>query len=482
MLNQGSNNPFRIDIIAAVCGNGGLSYQDRLPWWKDNTNDLQFVKVLTTLCRSTRDSRQRRNALILGRKTLEQLPLLVFRDRDLHVLTRQTSVQSFDNVRFWNDPESLLHHLIADHVAGNTDRVFVFGGEEIYHLFMKKGWVDRVYLTRIQKTYECDRFFPMRLLSRDYFLDSSSSPVQYKMNLEIWEKKPHREKAYLHLLQKLLYPTPEMKTFSRNGGVHSLFGETLDFPLEDHEFPLLTTKKMFFRGIVEELLWFLRGDTDARKLQQKNIHIWDGNTQRETLDALGLTSYEEGEAGPIYGHQWRRFNDPYPVPPDTPYPTDTRDQVRECIRLLCEEPFSRRILLSAWNPCQLKQMALPPCHVLYQFHVDPHKKLWCQMYQRSADVFLGLPFNIASCALLVHIFAFLTDLEVGGLRICIGDAHLYHAHQESAMQQILRQPQPFPTLHILRTSKDTDFRLWDAQDFELVSYHSAGILRAPMIV
>lgn len=241
------------------------------------------------------------------------------------------------------------------------------------------------------------------------------------------------EAAYLALVAKIL-ATGERRV-TRNGPTLSVFGERLRFDLR-RGFPLLTTKRIFARGVVEELLWFLRGETDAKKLAAKGVHIWDGNTTRAFLDARGLTGYAEGEAGPIYGFQWRAFGGAYPSR------DGGADQLRYVLDELTRDPASRRAVLSAWNPQQLGQMALPPCHILYQFSLSERDGLSCQMVARSQDVMLGTPFNIASTALLTHLIAAALHVPAKEVVLVAGDAHIYEAHRAGAETQLVRAPAP----------------------------------------
>lgn len=273
------------------------------------------------------------------------------------------------------------------------------------------------------------------------------------------------EHQYLNLLHTLL--TTGERRGTRSGTVYSSFGKHLEFDLTKG-FPLLTTKKMFFKGIVEELAWFLRGSTDVTELRDKKVHIWDGNTENRDYDA-----------GPVYGFQWRHFGASYTTC-KADYSGKGQDQIQRIIELLKEDPTSRRILLSAWNPQQQHEMALPPCHVSYQFYVDCENKIHCQMYQRSADAFLGLPFNIASTALLMSLLAHETKRKVGKLRIVIGDLHLYEEHAGVAAIQANRVPHKFPDLTIERTRDN----LWNLkmEDVKLVNYTYHPPLKAKMAV
>lgn len=295
------------------------------------------------------------------------------------------------------------------------------------------------------------------------------------------------EKGYLDLLEDCSKRGDV--NYGRNGKTVSLFAPQLRFDLTEG-FPLLTSKKMFTRGIIEELIWFLNGRTDNRILREKGVHIWDGNTTREFLDSRGLNDYREDECGPIYGFQWRRFNCSYggceqPVS-DVTVAKPQQDQFAEVIRLIREEPSSRRIIMSGWNPCQLDEMCLPPCHVLYQFIVrerDGVKYISLHMFQRSGDLFLGVPFNIASCAFLIHIVANMTDCVPHELVISLTDAHIYQEHFDAVATQLARKDDLFdyPTLKINKKISLENIGELEAKDFVIEGYQSHGTIRAPMI-
>lgn len=235
-----------------------------------------------------------------------------------------------------------------------------------------------------------------------------------------------------------------------------------------NSFPLLTTKRVFWRGVVEELLWLISGSTNAKVLQEKDIHIWDGNASRDYLDSIGLTDREEGDLGPVYGFQWRHFGAKY-TNMHADYSGQGFDQLADVIKKIKLNPQDRRIILSAWNPADLQLMALPPCHMFAQFYVA-NGELSCQMYQRSCDMGLGVPFNIASYSLLTCILAHICDLKPGDFVHVLGDAHVYKNHVEPLEQQLKNIPKPFPVLKINTTNKDIDALM--ASDFELVGYES----------
>jgi thymidylate synthase len=257
----------------------------------------------------------------------------------------------------------------------------------------------------------------------------------------------------------------------------SIFGTQMRYSLRG-QFPLLTTKRVFWRGIVEELLWFIRGSTNGHELAEKNVHIWDANGSREFLDHKGLHDREEGDLGPIYGFQWRHFGAEY-KDMHSDYTGQGVDQLKYIIEKIKNSPNERTLVICAWNPKDLPRMALPPCHCLFQFYVA-NGELSCQLYQRSGDMGLGVPFNIASYALLTCMVAQVTGLKTGDFVHTLGDAHVYVNHEEPLKLQVSRQPRPFPQLVIKRQVSDiTDFRV---DDFEIVNYDPHPRIKMEMAV
>ena len=263
-------------------------------------------------------------------------------------------------------------------------------------------------------------------------------------------------KPYLDLLREIL-ETGAPKTDRTGVGTRSLFGRQLRFDLS-RGFPLLTTKKVHLKSIVWELLWFLRGDTNVRFLQERGVSIWD-----EWADA-------NGDLGPVYGKQWRSWPDGQ---------GGAIDQISQAVAMIKTQPDSRRIVVSAWNPAQLQQMALAPCHCLFQFYVADGK-LSCQLYQRSADDFLGVPFNIASYALLTLMVAQVCGLKPGDFAHVFGDVHLYNNHVEQAKLQLGREPRPLPKM-ILNPDVD-DLFAFRYEDFRLEGYDPHPAIKAPVAV
>jgi len=285
----------------------------------------------------------------------------------------------------------------------------------------------------------------------------------------------HSELNYLKLLRTILNRNNRVE--SRNGTVLNSFGEKLVFDLKDG-FPLLTTKKVGNKTILRELLWFIKGSTNNKELQEKKVHIWDQNSSKEFLESRNL-NYKEGDLGPIYGFQWRHFGAEY-KDCYTDYKGLGVDQLQNIIDLIKNDPSSRRIIMSAWNPLDIDKMALPPCHVLCQFHVDTIQgTIDCQLYQRSGDMFLGVPFNIASYSFLLCIICHLTYYKPGKLIHILGDCHIYEDHIIAVKQQLLRVPVQYPTLDVSEKLDSID----DIKEeyFTLENYKSYPKLVAPMI-
>jgi thymidylate synthase len=279
-------------------------------------------------------------------------------------------------------------------------------------------------------------------------------------------------KQYLDLLRLVLEQGQDRQ--DRTGtGVRGIFGHQMRFELRQG-FPLLTTKKLHLRSIIYELLWFIRGDTSVAYLNQHGVTIWD---EWATAEQCAIFGREPGDLGPVYGHQWRRFGASFG--PDGKYRDDGVDQLGHLVNQIRENPFSRRLILTGWNPKEADQVALPPCHTLFQFYVQDGR-LSCQLYQRSADIFLGLPFNIASYALLTMMIAQVCDLSPGAFVHTLGDAHLYRDHFEQAELQLTRPPNPLPTLEINRAKKSLE--AFDYSDFTLRDYHPHPHIRARVSV
>jgi thymidylate synthase len=291
----------------------------------------------------------------------------------------------------------------------------------------------------------------------------------------------HEEQQYLNLIKNIL----DNGTWEegRNGKTKSIFGNMMRFSLKDGKIPILTTKKTAWKTCLKELLWFIRGDTDNKLLQEQGVHIWDGNTTREFLDSRGLTDYREGLIGPGYGFQWRHFGGDYDsstanVKEGGRHGVDQLQQIIDALKDPTQRT-SRRLIMTAWNPQQLDQMALPPCHILCQFNVHDGNKLSCSMYQRSNDEACGTSFNIASYSFLTHLIAKHCGLEAYEFVYFKGNCHIYEEHVDGLKLQITREPYPFPTVSIKKVRENINDYCVD--DFEIHNYQHHEPIKFQMV-
>jgi len=302
-------------------------------------------------------------------------------------------------------------------------------------------------------------------------------------------KYSHEEYQYLHLLENII--DNGFLEEGRNGKTKSIFGSSMRFSLQNGRIPILTTKKTAWKTCLKELLWFIRGETDNNILKSQGVHIWDANSSKEFLNSRGLINYPEGVLGPIYGFQWRNFNGQYDICHCNPFNNcecndlackpNRIDQLQQIIDDL-KHPLkrsSRRLIMTSWNPNQLDQMALPPCHVLCQFNVHDGNKLSCTLYQRSVDCMLGQPFNIASYSFLTHLLAKHCDLEAYEFIHFMGNCHIYEEHFDGARLQITREPFEFPTVSIKQVKNNIND--YQVEDFEIHNYHSHSSIKMPLI-
>ena len=291
------------------------------------------------------------------------------------------------------------------------------------------------------------------------------------------QKYSHEEYQYLNILENIL--ENGVWDQGRNGKTKSIFGHSMRFSLQNGIIPILTTKKMAWKTCLKELLWFISGKTNNNILVDQGVHIWDANSSKEYLDSRGLRFYQDGELGPIYGHQWRHFNAKWEG--DEDYSGEGIDQLKQIIDDLKDpsKRTSRRLIMSAWNPCQLNNMALPPCHILCQFNVHDGNKLSCSMYQRSVDSILGLPFNIASYSFLTHLLAKHCGLEAYEFIHFMGNCHIYEDHIEGAKTLILREPFEFPSVSIKQVRDNIND--YQVEDFIIDNYQHHPSLKFQMV-
>ncbi|KAI4295498.1 hypothetical protein L6164_035540 [Bauhinia variegata] len=509
-------NPQRTyQVVVAATREMGIGKDGKLPWRLPT--DLKFFKEITLTTSDT----AKKNAVLMGRKTWESIPP---ENRPLPgrlnvVLTRsgRFDIATAENVVICGSMSSALELLASSPYSLSIEKVFVIGGGEIFREALNAPGCDAIHITEIETSIECDTFMPpidsdvfqtwyssfprvennIRYSFTTYVRVRSSSDESHTENTDpIFDGKldtikfeikkfsflpkmifvRHEEYLYLRLVQEII--SEGTSKDDRTGtGTLSKFGCQMRFNLRKN-FPLLTTKKVFWRGVVEELLWFISGSTNAKVLQEKGIHIWDGNASREYLDSIGLTDREEGDLGPVYGFQWRHFGARY-TDMHADYSGEGYDQLLDVINKIKNNPDDRRIILSAWNPADLKLMALPPCHMFVQFYVA-NRELSCQMYQRSADMGLGVPFNIASYALLTCMIAHVCELVPGDFIHVIGDAHVYRTHVRPLQEQLENLPRPFPILKINPKKKDIDSFV--AADFKLIGYDPCQKIEMKMAV
>lgn len=517
------------NMVVAISKNKGIGYQGKLPW--ELPMDMAHFKTITTKTFNESDDKfefssqnfinnsknlfrgnigitnnktNLKNMVVMGRSTWESIPLkfrplkerinVVFSKNEDFKLKNPEQEGNFYSL---NNIESFLDLASNLQKKELINEIYIIGGVKIYNEFFNKypDLCKLIFLTNISKEYPCDVFFdlptnfkPIHIsktftdpkdknelkatfdfrvlinenIKKDEFLMNNFDKVINPYFLKQYPK--HEELQYLDILSDII-DNGVFKQDRTGTGTVSKFGASMRFDCSE-TFPLLTTKDTFWRGIVEELLWFIKGDTNAKHLQEKKVHIWDGNASKEYLNSIGLIDREEGDLGPVYGFQWRHSGAEYKTMNDD-YTGQGVDQLLEVIEQIKKNPNSRRIIISAWNPKDLKLMALPPCHVFCQFYVL-EGKLNLQMYQRSADMGLGVPFNIASYALLLRMVAHVTGLKPGEFIHTIGDAHIYKNHIDPIKLQLTRDPKPFPILKINKDIKNIlDFSI---KDFTLENY------------
>jgi len=477
----------KFDVVAAVDLAFGIGAKQSLPWGMALKRDLKHFKSVTTNVEGA-TGKNPINVVIMGRNTWNTIPEK-FRPlpNRINIVLSSTEeiakeLNEIENVQVCSSFEESLK--LCDENSFDDKQihnVFVVGGAQVYREALKHKQLRSLYLTKIYKKFDCDVFFPSIIhgfkvdpnFKRESVIESEISYefVKYSKNEE-----KHEEYQYLELIQEII--DVGVYRGDRTGtGTLSLFGKQTRWNLRE-SFPLLTTKRVFWRGLAEELLWFVAGCTDATKLQDKNVHIWDGNGSREFLDSRGLQKNAVGDLGPVYGFQWRHFGAKY-EDCNSDYSGKGVDQLKNIIETIKSNPTDRRMCLSAWNPAALNEMALPPCHMFCQFYVA-NGELSCHMYQRSCDMGLGVPFNIASYALLTYMVAHVTGLKPGDFVHSMGDAHVYSNHVTPLLEQLKRTPNEFPKLRFKRQVSDIDD--FKYEDFELIDYKPQKTIKMEMAV
>jgi dihydrofolate reductase / thymidylate synthase len=484
----------KVNLIVAVSRkNYGIGASNDIPW--KLSEDMEYFKK-TTLGNQNKG----KNIVLMGRKTWESIPnrFKPLKDRINVVLTKQRSYQDSANPIIINDLEQFLQNPL-DFVNEEFNEIFVIGGESLYRSIMEDyiTLVNKIHVTEIYKEFECDTFSPIfhemvgntiEYSNVSEFKYCKESDLYFRF-IEYTGKKfltrlkwlNIEEQNYLNTLWKLLH-NGELRKNRTGIDTKSLFSCVGNYNLED-TFPALTTRRIFFRGIFEELMFYLSGKTDNHILVDKNVNIWTGNTTREFLDSRGLAHYKEGDMGETYGFNYRHFGAEYKGC-DINYTGLGYDQVQNAINLIKNNPESRRIVISLWNPATLDNASLPPCMFQYQFYVNiQEKKLNCLVNLRSSDYFLANNWNTCTAAIFVHLICNLEgiDLTPGKLTVMSCDTHIYTNHEEQIKENLKRQYKPAPKL-LVKGGKKKDIMDFKFYDLKLVGYYPDASIQASMAV
>nr|WRK65405.1 dihydrofolate reductase thymidylate synthase [Marseillevirus futianmevirus] len=437
-------------IVFACDQRGGIGKEGKIPW--------HLPEDLATFQRMTFG-----RPVIYGRKTLESFP-------GAKPLAKRRNIILTRNNEFSVEGAEVAHS-IEEAFSLVDGYCVVIGGSEIYTQCLEQfpELCLGVSRTLVMGKYDVDTWFSVKQTKYSYLIKSS-----HNFETAMLFRKNEGELAYLSLLSEVLY-SGEKREDRTGTGTRSLFGRSLLFENVSERFPLITVKKMAWGCVLSELLWFLSGSTDSKMLELQNNNIWKKNSSRKFLDGRGL-SYREGDCGPIYGFQWRHWGAKY-IDCDTDYRGQGTDQILSIVSDINKDPNSRRLVLSAWNVSDLDKMCLPPCHSFSQFYVRG-EYLDCHLYQRSADLALGVPFNIASYACLLSILAERTGKKAGNLTMSFGDVHVYETHVENAHKMLERLPHKSPKLTV-NISDEALFCL-SKEDFSLDGYTSCGPLSFEM--
>ncbi|KAL4510482.1 hypothetical protein ABPG72_004636 [Tetrahymena utriculariae] len=477
-------------VLAQTLKKQGIGYKNSLPWRLPN--ELKNFKKITTETKN----KGLQNSVIMGKNTWEALPKKQqpLKDRlNIVISTTMQEGQIADHSYACKSFDSALTFLEQQNQIQDA---LVIGGAKLCQQALNDHRLRQIHLTRLGVEVECDVFMQKDYLKNFDLVEVSETQSENNLNYDftryfnknykgqvdssVFKKmyKPHQEYQYLELIDEII-KNGHVKNDRTGTGTISQFGKLMRFDLSK-SFPLLTTKNVFWRGVLEELIWFIKGSTNSKILSEKGVKIWDGNGSREFLDQLGFKSREEGDLGPVYGFQWRHFGAEY-KDMHTNYKDQGVDQLQHLINTIKTNPDSRRMIMNAWNVKDLPLMALPPCHVMSQFYVNDNK-LSCMMYQRSCDMGLGIPFNIASYALLTHMIAQVTNMQVGEFIHVLGDAHVYSNHVDQLKIQLQRAPYPFPLLKINNNKQYNSIEDFTLEDFELIGYNYHPKIQMKMAV
>ena len=489
----------KLNIICSVANDSIIGVNNDL--YVKIKDDLKYFQKIT----SENYYKNKQNVLIMGYNTFKSIgkPL---KDRINIVISKNHAdeLNKKDIIHF-DDLNTCFQHLDSNEYG----KIFIIGGASIYNKVFKDYFpiIDTIHYTNVL-TEGLENYQYAESISKNVshckipvykwcaekkivLLDSTekcSIGLYYNFMTEMYEEKVlnytfnvfqnvyfsnNEELQYINLLKNILNKKNLKET--RNANVFSEFGVRMEFDLRNG-FPILTTKRVPWKTVLRELLWFISGSTDNQALKDKNVHIWNANASKEFLDSRGL-DYEEDDLGPVYGFQWRHFGTYY-VDNKTDYTGKGTDQLKYIIDEIKNNPASRRLILNSWNAADIDKMALPPCHVMVQFNIDK-EFIDCQLYQRSGDMFLGVPFNITSYAFLLSIIGHITGYKPRKLIHIIGDAHIYEQHVEAVNQQLMRTPNRFPYLTINEDLNNID--TIKEEYFAIINYDCYTTIPAPMI-
>lgn len=469
-----------MELIVAFDKKFGIGKNGKIPWVMPS--DMAHFKEHT-----------QNSIVVMGRKTWESLPPQnrPLKNR-LNIIVSSTPEFGYDSEQVIFTPIENLENVIRSN-GDKYNKCMVIGGTRLYEWALPKA--DRLRVTYIEEDYECDTFFPVDGHFAAYRLEDASKRdfceiencayrfLTYKNTFFGTIEYAHDEYEYLRMLESIIrYGS---KRDDRTGtGTIAVFAKQLRFDISDGIVPLITTKYVGWKSVLRELLWFLKGKTDSKELEAKNVNIWRDNSSREFLDKRGLTDYREGDIGPMYFFNVFHYGAEYKGC-DADYEGQGFDQMARLIEGIKTDPYSRRHMLTTYNPVVVDKSVLAPCHgIVIQFYVDGSKgeNLSCHMYQRSMDCGLGACWNFASYAMLTHIIAEKVGKRAKELIISTGDTHIYSNHVEPLTTQLGRKPYPFPKLMIDPIVKEKSFEELEESDFDLVGYFSHPTIKMPMAV
>lgn len=483
-------SPVKFDIILACDKEYGIGKCGGLPW--KISQDMKFFKVKTSYIEPPYE----KNAIIMGYRTWESLEKCSLPDRLTIVVGKITETLEDNDVIKCETFQDALDYCAYPYMVEKVQNIYVIGGSALFNEAIVHTSFRTLYLNELDTDYDCDiilnkeHFNNLELVETTNCVDVYDSKNNQKIKMKMNKYKSilyRNEKEYLNLLEEV-YTTGKHKE-GRNGETLSLFGKRMEFNLENNKIPLITTRRQFVRGIFEELMWFIRGSTDVRELNEKKIHFWDGNTTKEFIQSQNLAiDLPEKCLGAGYGFQMRCSGADYtPFKSLDEYDSEPRkvDQLMEVINSLKTDPMSRRHLISLWTPHDIKKMALVPCHgIAIQFYcidMGDYYNLSCSMYQRSGDMFHGVPFNITSYSLFTHMIAHHINnspdytgkpFKPHRLIMTIGDAHIYTTHLGAVSEQLTRSPYINPTISFTEIPKSIDNYRYETIKIHNYMYHS----------